>query len=840
MHFKSKLFLLLFMVFPIISWSQGPCEFDVVLDSYFQCPSENGFYLPILNQPIGTYSGEFVTADGFFDANAAGSGPHYVIYTADPDVCLGSDTVDFFILQEGFLEIEGGSTSICAGDSTTLFAPNDLEYDWLGDGVRQNSFTFSPDSTTTYLVSGLDFTGCPNTIELTITVFQFGVDLQIAGPAYICYGDTATYEVPGVTELVWNDGSINPLFTMPMYQDTIFSAYIVQNAVCDTTIQLSVDVREPIFYDYEAVTEVCEGNPFQIFITGGNAAYYILGDIFFTDYAEFTFDYDTTLTLEIYNEFGCMKTRDIMFTVNEYPELEVDAPERLCEQDSVNIFVSGSSAIDWLDLSTGEPVSLTGLNQYQGIATDTINFQVFSLGITGCTAVQNIEIPVYPVPNVQVDSLTPFCINRIATAVGTGADFYLWNGLDIQNQITFPVEGDTTLILFGSTIYGCYAEDTLVVTAHPNPELYLTGEYTICELDTATLVATGAYYYFWDGEEGTDTLNAMPSADSLFTLIGKNIFGCADTATYFVDVNPAPQNVFSGQSEICVGESTLLEFSTDGLLFEWGDGSNQSTIVVNPADDTTYTVTSIGTNGCPRTSSFDVIVNDYPIMDVSGNAPVCFGDSLTLIATGADSFEWNNGLSGDTITYLPLVPGILRVEGSNGDCTTELVINITVNPTPSALFSFDADTLCTNGEGATWVASPAGGVFTGDGVVNNWFVLNAAEFGLNTVTYTYTNSFNCTSSATDSIVIETCINVEENAISFVDPYPNPFTNQIVLESAVENAQFQVLNSVGAIVYEGQLYKRAIIDTTEWSPGTYVIRLDQGVTPVTHRIVKIDG
>jgi hypothetical protein len=835
---KFKLILLLAGLLPAISWAQEPCEFDVPLQSYYICPSEFGFYLPLLDQPTGTYSGDFVSEDGFYNSVAAGPGIHYVIYTASPDVCIGTDTVEFLILDYGTLEVEGNLT-ICVGDSTTLNAPNELEYDW-GTGDRFTSFTFSPDTTTTYIISGTDMNGCTISQEMVITVFQNGPDVLIDGPIRVCFGDTVTFEIEGTTAFNWADGSTDSLLTLELYDDVLLSVNVFDNPACDTTVELFVDVAEDLYYEYEAVTEVCEGNPFQIFITGGNAAYYILGDLFFSDYAEFTFDNDTALTLEIYNEFGCMKTRNLVFTVNEYPELVVDAPERLCEQDSVNIFVSGSSAIDWIDLLTGEPVSLTGINQYQSIVTDTISFQVSSLGTTGCTAVQNIEIPVYPVPNVQVDSLTPFCINRIATAVGTGADFYLWNGLDIQNQITFPVEGDTTLILFGSTIYGCYAEDTLVVTAHPNPELYLTGEYTICELDTATLVATGAYYYFWDGEEGTDTLNAMPSADSLFTLIGKNIFGCADTATYFVDVNPAPLNVFTGESEICVGESTFLAFYTDGLLFQWGDGSNQSVIVVNPADDTTYAVTSLGTNGCPRTSSFDVIVNDYPILGVSGNAPVCFGDSLTLIATGADSFTWNNGLSGDTITYLPLVPGILRVEGSNGDCTTELAINITVNPTPSALFSFDADTLCTNGDGATWVASPAGGLFSGDGVVNNWFVLNAAEFGLNTVTYTYTNSFNCTSSATDSIVIETCINVEENTFSFMTPYPNPFTNQLVLESTDDNVQFQVLNAVGAIVYEGQLYKRAIIDTTEWSSGTYVIRLNQGATPVTHRIVKIDG
>jgi hypothetical protein len=233
-------------------------------------------------------------------------------------------------------------------------------------------------------------------------------------------------------------------------------------------------------------------------------------------------------------------------------------------------------------------------------------------------------------------------------------------------------------------------------------------------------------------------------------------------------------------------------------------------------------------------------VNDFPILNVNGNAPVCFGDSLTLIATGADFYTWNNGLSGDTITYVPLVSGILRAEGFISDCSVELAIDITVNPTPSSLFSFDADTLCTNGEGATWVASPAGGIFSGDGILNNWFVLNAADFGLNVVTYTNTNSYGCASSATDSIVIETCLDVEESTFLPMTIYPNPFTNQIVFELKEVNGQFEVFNSVGSIVCKGFIHQRTIIDATEWTSGTYIVRLSQEGISSNHRIVKIDG
>jgi hypothetical protein len=186
------------------------------------------------------------------------------------------------------------------------------------------------------------------------------------------------------------------------------------------------------------------------------------------------------------------------------------------------------------------------------------------------------------------------------------------------------------------------------------------------------------------------------------------------------------------------------------------------------------------------------------------------------------------------------VTGILRVEGFNGDCSVEQAIPITVLPSPVVLFSFSEDTLCTSGAGATWITSPAGGVFSGDGVVNNWFVLSAAEFGLNTVTYSYTNSFNCTSSATDEIVLETCIDVNEGIRSQVDPYPNPFVNHFMLDAANGSSQFEVYNALGSVVCEGIIHQRTFIDTTEWKSGTYFVRLYQAGTTKTHRIVKIDG
>jgi len=426
-------------------------------------------------------------------------------------------------------------------------------------------------------------------------------------------------------------------------------------------------------------------------------------------------------------------------------------------------------------------------------------------------------------------------MDRDASVVVSGADFYVWNGLNTTPVLTFPAVSDTVFTVLGSTVFGCFAYDTLEITVHPNPEIWLTGEYYICELDTATLVGSGAFQYFWDGELGTDTLDATPSADSLFTLIGKNIFGCADTATYFVDVDPAPFITFVGDPEICVGDSVSLQMITDGLAFQWLGGSTQSIIPVDPADDTTYTVTAIGANNCPRTSSFFVIVHDYPIVSIQGNTTVCFGDSLTLIGSGADSFFWNNGLIGDTIHYVPVATGILRVDGNSNNCITEEVLNITVNESPSVQFAFTTDSLCTSGAGASWVASPGGGELSGDGVVNNWFELSSAVSGVNTVSYTFTNAFNCSSTATDEIIVETCLGIEQEE-TLMSLYPNPCSDRLILTVEGQAAECTIYSALGHLVWSGRAAGTTTIETTSWAPGTYVLNIGNGSTP--QRIIKL--
>src|SRR5213075_2429491 len=80
--------------------------------------------------------------------------------------------------------------------------------------------------------------------------------------------------------------------------------------------------------------------------------------------------------------------------------------------------------------------------------------------------------------------------------------------------------------------------------------------------------------------------------------------------------------------------------------------------------------------------------------------------------------------------------------------------NVTVNPLPTVSFSGLAASYCINATAATLTGSPAGGTFSGTGVVGNTFDPAVAGVGgPYTITYTYTNGNGCTNSSSQTVTV---------------------------------------------------------------------------------------
>ncbi len=67
-------------------------------------------------------------------------------------------------------------------------------------------------------------------------------------------------------------------------------------------------------------------------------------------------------------------------------------------------------------------------------------------------------------------------------------------------------------------------------------------------------------------------------------------------------------------------------------------------------------------------------------------------------------------------------------------------------------------------------------------------------------------------------------------------YPNPVHNELRLEYD-GNARFEILNLVGQVLYNGNLVKTALVETSHLYSGVYLIRFIEGTTVTTQRFIK---
>lgn len=70
-------------------------------------------------------------------------------------------------------------------------------------------------------------------------------------------------------------------------------------------------------------------------------------------------------------------------------------------------------------------------------------------------------------------------------------------------------------------------------------------------------------------------------------------------------------------------------------------------------------------------------------------------------------------------------------------------------------------------------------------------------------------------------------------------YPNPFSDELIIEieGNNKNVAFEILNSIGQIIYKGNLLEKTIVQTNIFSSGVYLIKLEDGKNLEFKKIIK---
>jgi hypothetical protein len=315
---------------------------------------------------------------------------------------------------------------------------------------------------------------------------------------------------------------------------------------------------------------------------------------------------------------------------------------------------------------------------------------------------------------------------------------------------------------------------------------------------------------------------------------------CENTDQVKVTVNPSTgggttvtANAGADQS-ICNGESATLTAS-GGSSYLWNTGETSQSITVSPVETTVYSVT-VSEGSSSDTDEVRVNVNNV-VANAGVDRNIVEGETITLVATGGDSYIWNTGQKSNSITVSPDSSRTYSVTAYEGSCADTDEVEVTVEPyTNSDLIPAQADagedmTICF-GESITLNGSGGETYIWSTGDTSSSINVSPSR----TITYELqATRGGVTSSDTVTVIVENCNNsiTDENdlAILEMNVYPNPTDGEITIfiNNLESEANVVVNDPKGSLIYSEYLTGHELtfdrtIDLSPFRNGLYFVRL----------------
>lgn len=405
-------------------------------------------------------------------------------------------------------------------------------------------------------------------------------------------------------------------------------------------------------------TTICAGSPTTITATGGGTYLWSTG----ATTAAITVSPATTTTYSLtVTNGGCPKDTTVKITVVPLPTVTFSGTKSICPGDSTTITATGGGTYAW---STGATTS--------SITVKPVTNTTYTLGVTngGCTKDTSITVTVASKPTASISNDTTICAGATITLTASGGTTYSWSNGATTSSITVSPGSNITYTVAVSN-GGCPADTSVTITVNPAPTVTLSGTNVICEGDSTTITATGGGTYSWSNGATTGSITVKPITTKTYSVSVTN-GGCPKDTTFTVTVNPAPTITLSGNTSICIGDSTTLTAGGGGT-YNWSNGSTNSTIVVTPTGDSTLTL-QVSNGTCTSDTTITIIVNAPPVPSVGPLLNTCQGTPVQLTASGGTSYTWQPGssLSDSTLSNPmanPAVTTTYTVVVANGGCT---------------------------------------------------------------------------------------------------------------------------------------------------------------------------
>lgn len=498
---------------------------------------------------------------------------------------------------------------------------------------------------------------------------------------------------------------------------------------------------------------------------------------------------------------SCQINDSLSITTNPQPVLNINNPAAVCLPNTINLtdsLITAGSSSGTLSYWTNYSATDTLYSPNTISTSDTSFIKITATG--GCFDIDSVITVVNQQVIANAGQDVAICSGMI-DSIGTGATdgiIYSWApslGLSdstISNPIIVAINTTlnpytTNYILTATdTITSCQSSDTISVTINPQPVLNINNPAIVCLPSTINLTdslitagSSNGTLSYWTNNLATDTLyfpETISTSDTNYiklTAIG----GCVDIGSVITIINPSPTAYAGNDLNICSGIIDSIGISaTNGYNYLWNPGlglndstsSQPQTILINTSNSaiiTTYALTTtIVATGCKAYDTVSVTVNPQPNLVITQPSVSCASQPIDItdsaITTGSTPNViygyWTDIEATDTL----LTATAIEISDTNyikitaiGGCSDIKPVITSINPLTLINFTGLNYNNCYNASPQLLTGNPAGGTFSGNGVVGDTFTAAIAGPGTQPVTYTYVDTNGCSSSTSQFIQI---------------------------------------------------------------------------------------
>jgi hypothetical protein len=625
----------------------------------------------------------------------------YTVTVTATNACTSTFAKSVDVMPLPTLVLSPSTATICKGDTIQLLVNGALKYKWSTVSNDTSSIVkVSPNTTTTYIVTGKDHNGCTATSSRLVTVRALPlakITTTVVNDT-VCSGKNVVMTASGGLKYKWSTGDTLARLNFVASESKIYTVTVTANTGCTAIVSDTVAVNSsPVVLIQPDSIVLCKGKSIEL--TAISSGTYKWSNGILNATTTVTPTTTTTYTVTVTSAQGCTSTSSRKVYINPLPVGTIlPSSVTICKGETTVLRATGGQGYVWSvsESETNDSLEVTP------IATTT--YTVTISDANGCTATSSRLVTVRALPLAKITTTVvndTVCSGKNVVMTASGGVKYKWSTGDTLARLNFVASESKIYTVTVTANTGCTAivSDTVAVNLSP-VVLIQPDSIVLCKGKSIELTAISTGTYKWSNGILSSTTTVTPTTTTTYTVTVTSAQGCTSTSSRKVYINPLPVGTILPSSvTICKGETTVLR-ATGGQGYVWSvsESETNDSLEVTPIATTTYTVTISDANGCTATSSRLVTVRALPLAKITTtvvNDTVCSGKNVVMTASGGVKYKWSTG---DTLARLNFVASESKIYTvtvtANTGCTAIASDTVHVNETPTVVIQPDNATVC--------------------------------------------------------------------------------------------------------------------------------------------------